>query len=77
MENKLESVRKGKYNLAQILSKNEEYKNKYPAIASIYISHLRKKKQATLFPLRSDVFSWPFSDTLHCVVSKQPYCEQL
>ena len=59
------------------LVKKEEYKNKYPAIACIYTRCLRKKKQATLFLLRPCVLSLPSPDTLHCVVSKQPYCEQL
>ena len=77
MDNKQGSIRKGKNNLAQMPGEKEEYRNKYPAIASIYISRLRKQKRATLFLLRPDVFSLPFSDTLHCVVSKQPYCEQL
>lgn len=77
MDNKQGSCRKGKGNPAQRLGEKEEYENKSQAIASIYVSRLRKKKQATLFLLRPDVFSLPFSDTLHCVVSKQPYCEQL
>lgn len=77
MDNKQGSRRKGKGNPAQRPGEKEEYENKSLAIASIYVSRLRKKKQATLFLLRPDVFSLPFPDTLHCVVSKQPYCEQL
>lgn len=78
-ENKQENMRKGSNSPAQILGKKkkEEYKNKYPAIACIYTRCLWKKKQATLFLLRPCVLSLPSPDTLHCVVSKQPYCEQL